>query len=1014
MGYRSIFCQLDDFMVATSPITGRTVKINRSKTKFLIDVQQIYLVVPIVQEWIEVTRDPETKIRSPNKAISAAIRAFVDTKSVDDLMRHLDHLMTVGQAWEKSPGQKNHIYGWLLRLWGAGVLAVPQEFPFATKTSLFPTAFMIKSCAWIEELQAAVRAKDKRSVVGPVFRVAGRTLGIVEPGDLVPTTVAWEHSTDVARTVTCMVLPLLVLQRTLYGDKANYSRASWAVGRVQRKVGVDRSFGWAIKADLALSEWQQAFAAWIQEQRQGLALRTYMVDRALTYLIQHPALPRTIADYCRRDARLLPTWADWTAGQNWAESSANNYTNYLADFFDWYLTTALTGEDDFGRPVLSPIHCNPITRRSNRGQQAETHREALPLRYIHELVSILTEHDAAWPKALKNDYFMWKDPQTGMYTKIWSPVRYSAILIKLLLPLRTYQIRMLDSGEADSDRLTGEIWQANTGPLAPKCKRHAPLRRGFLRKFRDSVSGREFTGFFVNTNKTADIGKDPRDRGYEIPWQHEQVIQIVTELRDWQERHNPLSAPQSWAAIHDKSVLRSYTEEMLRLREPVCFLFRDPCAIYPLEPVLDSRLQIIWAQLLGELEKRVVARGERLSNGEPVRFVTPQGNGVGRANYDLHSLRVSLITAYAIEGGVPIQILSKCVAGHATILMTLYYTKPGPAYVSEKLAAAQEKMQRSEADNFLRFLQNEEVRSAHPLLVSNDGAGAAALDNSSPGSWVVGDMGICPVGGNLCHQGGPILNTAVSKPHYSPVPGGAKNCPRCRFFITGPAFLGGLVAKFNGIGIALGAAAERLRELESQICALEDQQLSDGAAADGRAIGLIYERRDRVLEEVDGIAYSWHAIYGLIERCKAALRDSGTGAGSFSLVLAGGVADLRVALAECSSFELYDAVCQHARVYPNENVLVANLRRGRLLDAMLARNSRPPVFATLSEAEALAVGNEFVELLLARAGRADTNALMEGRLMLAELGLTPEVEKVLKMGTVKALSLHELRRKLDP
>jgi hypothetical protein len=1011
MNYKSTFCQLEEYEIRQSPITGRALRVNGSQTKFLIDREKIHNGPAIAQEWAMALRSQETRLKHPNKAISTAIRAFGEITSVEDFMRKIDNLMAAGREWERSPGQKNHIYGWLLRLWGEGIIAVPREFPFATKTSLFPNTFMLKSCAWITDVQAAYRGEDKRSVVGPVFRVAGRTLGVVEPGDIVPETVALDHGDDVARTLSCMVLPLLVLQRSMYGDKATYNRASWSVGRPQRKVGVDRSFAWAVEKDETITDWQQAFATWLQEQRQGLALRTFMIDRALDYLVQNPALPRSVADYCRRHAQISPTWAEWASHKKWAESSVKNYTNYFADFFDWYLATALTDEDDFGRPVPSPAHDNPLTRQSSRNKQAETYREALPLRYIHELIRILTESDHTWPKSLKGDYFMWRDSATGAFSKIWSPVRCSAILVKLMLPLRTYQVRMLDSGEADSERFSDGAWPTNTGLLAPKGDRGKPVRRGFLRKFKDTVTGREFTGFFINTNKTADIGKDQRDRGYEIPWQHEDVIKIAVNLRAWQEKYNPISAPLAWSDIHDKTVLRSYTREMLRVRAPACFLFRDPCATYPAEPVLDSRLQIIWAQLLGELERRVEARGERLSNGETVKFVTPQQGGVGRANYDLHTLRVSLITAYATEGGVPIQILSKCIAGHATILMTLYYNKPGPAYVSEKLADAQEKMQNAETENFLRFLQNEQIRSASPLVVSNDGAGTSALDKSSPGTWVVGDLGICPVGGSLCYQGGPIQNTAASKPHYTPVPGGAKNCARCRFFITGPAFLGGLVARFNAVGVSLTAAAERLRNLEDAICQFEDGQFGGDERSGARELGLAYERRDRVLDEVDSIAHTWHALYWLIERCKAALRDPGGKQSKFSLVLAGGLADLRVALSECSDFELYNAVCQRAKVYPNENVLLANLRRGRLLDAMLVRSGRQPVFASLTESEALSVGNEFVELLMARAGRVDTNALADGRLLLDEIGITTDVERLLKTSAAKTLPLFEIKKK---
>lgn len=238
MSYQSTFCQMDDYTVGQSSITGRTVKINGYATKFLVDGAQVYKVSPLVQEWVEGTRSPASKKKLPNKAISTAIRAFEYTVSVDDLMCNLDHLMMVGMNWEKSPGQKNYIYGWLLRLWSEGVLAVPREFPFTTKTSLFPTEFMLKSSPWIGEMQSAFRAKDKRSVVGPVFRVAGRSLGIVEPGDLVPETVASNHSTEVAnRLAPCMILPLLVLQRTLYGDKRPILKRHGQLAEGRGKLG---------------------------------------------------------------------------------------------------------------------------------------------------------------------------------------------------------------------------------------------------------------------------------------------------------------------------------------------------------------------------------------------------------------------------------------------------------------------------------------------------------------------------------------------------------------------------------------------------------------------------------------------------------------------------------------------------------------------------------------------------------------------------------------------------------
>ena len=86
---------------------------------------------------------------------------------------------------------------------------------------------------------------------------------------------------------------------------------------------------------------------------------------------------------------------------------------------------------------------------------------------------------------------------------------------------------MLDFGEADSERYVDGQWVENVGPLAPG--RRGVVMRGFLRKFTDRLTGQVHTGFFVNTNKTQDRGKDEEDKGYDIPWQHGDAIKVATD-----------------------------------------------------------------------------------------------------------------------------------------------------------------------------------------------------------------------------------------------------------------------------------------------------------------------------------------------------------------------------------------------------------------------------------------------------------------------------------------------------
>lgn len=247
----------------------------------------------------------------------------------------------------------------------------------------------------------------------------------------------------------------------------------------------------------------------------------------------------------------------------------------------------------------------------------------MPLRYIHELIRIIEDDDFAWSRSLaSSEYFMRHDSASGEFVRTWSPVRSVAMLLKLHLPLRTFQVRMLDSGEGDTEQFDGAEWRRNIGPLAPKGK--ARIRRGFLRNMVDTTSGTTFTGFYVNANKTADIFRNSKDLGYEVPWEHKEAIRLALYLGDWQQRFNPIQRPTQWDEIHDKTVLRSNSQEMLRKRGEVCFLFRDPKGTHPCEPVVDSRMQSYWTMLLTELERRVAARQETLADGSPRQSVGHQ------------------------------------------------------------------------------------------------------------------------------------------------------------------------------------------------------------------------------------------------------------------------------------------------------------------------------------------------------------------------------------------------------
>ena len=93
-----------------------------------------------------------------------------------------------------------------------------------------------------------------------------------------------------------------------------------------------------------------------------------------------------------------------------------------------------------------------------------------------------------------------------------------------------------------------------------------------------------------------------------------------------------------------------------------------------------------------------------------------------------------------------------------------------------------------------------------------------ALSNDVPvGNYIFRDYGICPFAASRCDDGGDLIK---SSSFYTPTPQGylgVQNCIRCRHFITGPAFIGGLLAITNEILLQSNDQSEICSKLQIQI-----------------------------------------------------------------------------------------------------------------------------------------------------------------------------------------------------
>lgn len=831
----------------------------------------------------------------------------------------------------------------------------------------------------------------------------------------------------------------------------------------------DITFAHAIRADDSLRDWHQLAVEWMSIQHSDVSNKRAAIDRFLVSYISGLNLERNPLLFLTKTTQ-KPGFEkvlirEKMRGESGAISASDEReASHVAAFVDWVLTEKLSFEDEHGNRIVPPQLHNPIQRGLRKGGAAPTEsvKSPLSIRYIKELRTMLAEgptfrdwnfaqtafesfsHQGDWfivdPQSIEtcDPDCVWRERATTVrersvlnlpqqVTEMWSPARAVALYIKLELPLRTFQVRMLDSGEADTWRYQeaeSRGFKVSKSPLA-KGTSKCPHQQGVFLK----TPNQDGAVLYVNTNKTADIHKPENAKGYVIPWAHKEVLYWLERLRNWQERYNPIQEPTPWASLDHRHFGRTPPNpEFLAARGSACFLFRDASAEGEdrKKPLLNFAVDRLWYALLSCFETRCASRVETLEDGTPIRFIDPESRHV--TYFPLHSLRVSLISYLILDLQLPLPVVSKLIAGHARIVMTLYYTKFGQAYMREILARAEGRVFEADQENHLRFLKDATFEAASTRLASISADGLkAALTNKSRAMFVVEDKGICPVGGGMCDIGGDVLgNQRTSSPIYSPVPGypQERNCVRCRFFLTGPAFLPGMVAHFNALSYEAHETSERHNDFHEEVTLIEnlraDCQEAGQLFTESRELERLAQRYGAEAESLGKLINDMQACNHLIGRSiqilEAEKRDG------MALVAAGELQDVHTGFIETSS-ELHqlEVLCENAVIYPETDTRKPVLRRSQLLDCMLMANKMDPVMLKLSERQQHLVGNAVMELIQARAGSLK-NALeyVEGMRRLSELGIVEDNVRTLASGIpakeliTSARSKQPLLKKIDP
>jgi hypothetical protein len=1048
-------------VVVTSPITGRSLRATTQLARFLIPpTLNVAGLEAAHGDWL----DWLTRLTRPSYVQCSALRHWAEESlfsasdvrgfgtAVDTIAATLLLVSSSSQYFESksiSPvrpgvlqlrrGDAKRLSELLLVLRKNHCLLAPaidvrqavfSSGRYGADTLLQQGAVLLgPSAQFIRDVVSEASPRDRRIVITPALKLVLAIDGICEVGDLCTETLqpllpvfAPSHPDVLQALAAASATPYDVTQRHRkffaalqraqirhHPEQAalippDYHSVRGSPGTRARRKGRPNGERKSVELDDLASQYPD-HKEWFLTARDHIAAMDNRIDlgivlstirTALRHLLMFPELPVSPVAFCRTGYNAVPLLKSVIFVPRLGASSRGRYISELRAYFDHIITSYCqlpsgVADPEYRNPALGL----PQPRRNGRGQ---THRIPLPPWLVRAARDLIVSDDYAWPRTREADYFL--VPTESGVARIWSPVLAEYTLLRFLLPLRPLQARLLGSGEGDAwtwqeGSSPGEgIWVENTGRWRPAAGEDRGS--GFLRRMWDPERGVWTTGLYISTNKTADRENGWDDQGYVVPWCSPDIIDLFSRVIRFQHIHNPPQQPKNRAELYSESTLAS--SDVIQQLPRMHYLFRDRCdRDHPDEPVTRGRIRRFWLDMMRELETRIKndPHGRRNDDGTPVQLLRASRQS---AHFDLHSVRVTGITALVVNG-CPLHVVVM-LAGHASWIMTLYYTKPSAAEVKSALDAANERIAAAEAGSWADWMGGIDAEVLDSLRIANSSVGIDQLEAHQSALSSHMDHGVCPNGGSMCHQGGE--RDPVSR-EYSPVPGGATNCQCCRFFVTGPQFLGGLIARLNKLSADVLDAGQRLRDAEARRRGIIAAARTDGT--EGDALNARLRRSEAAVDEAERsceyLGTSWQRLLELTQRCETALREYTARREQLSgvlspnmLVLNGTPDDFGAALEECSEYELWSRICEDSEVY-SFDATNAGRRRGARIDHILGQVDQPAVFAALSDREAIEVGNVFGRWLRTRLQPAELSDVVEGRRTLRDAGLLPEVNSVL-------------------
>lgn len=776
--------------------------------------------------------------------------------------------------------------------------------------------------------------------------------------------------------------------------------------------------------DSEFNQWLVLFKEYIDEQHLKSTRSHFSAFKVFyEYLLEQ--------DDSTNPYKFLSFRSKYGFGQYLSDNKVQNLKNVaviIYKFTNWIIDTYMTDADEYsdetttiGLPILSFNELERITKTNSKNislGSTESTKRAMPTSWLFMCKEILEKDDFAWPKTLTREYFNYVDAETNKLERVWVPVSTYVYLTMLEIPLRKIQVISSDSGEGDITQydIRSKSWKENHSVHAKYWVHMAQKvqNRGIITKIHHR--GKFSAGFYINTNKTQDRDKGYSETsGYIIPWNNETLLRHLAELREWQEKYNPVSAPMAYRNIPKVIFEVRPSAAVLDLIPDRFYLFRSPLSCdgnQPSCPPSNNQLLRFWWDLMDELEKRLK------DLGEDVEIITKRNPSTGqpeRSIFTPHGLRVTGLTALS-EAGVPIEVLSKIVAGHATILMTLFYIKYDSGHITEVLNEAQKQIESSTQKNMQRWLSNASWEEAKRYTAFNEIDGLEAMhDGSAPyTTWGGSSCGICPFAGTRCHDGGPIIrkNGAVKKSLYGPAPGGPKNCVRCRHFVTGTPWIIPLWLHGNKLLVDAQKKSVEVEEIRLKQKALTTERYEYVKRGMQRSIPVELSNEiknidgilDAKTKALDELLMNAHATYNLLEKVKELGRNSAYDEADESDSNLPMIADENsdIKFQETFKFRGLDTLVQASRIYTHIQDNDLEAERNHFIDQIMFRNDLTPIsFAPLSPDDKKMAADAAARFLTEKLNDQELQHLAEGSRTLESLGIAKDVMKTHRLVETK-------------